>query len=135
MRRVTRVPLPDKLRFEILKRDKFTCVYCGRSAQKDGIIVHVDHVDPVALGGENDPSNLVTACEDCNLGKGAEPLDDSAIGRAITRPKLVPRRWRWTFLLGLAIALLQGWSGAVWIGAIVATVLVVRLARGGIASW
>jgi hypothetical protein len=31
--------------------------------------MHIDHVIPVALGGDNRMSNLVTACAECNLGK------------------------------------------------------------------
>lgn len=33
------------------------------------VVLHVDHVLPKALGGADDPSNLVTACKDCNSGK------------------------------------------------------------------
>ena len=56
-----------KLRFEILKRDSFTCQYCGRKAPN--VILHVDHIIPVSKGGTNIKTNLVTACQDCNLGK------------------------------------------------------------------
>lgn len=55
------------VRFKVLERDSFTCQYCGRSAPD--VVLHVDHVVPVSKGGSNDPSNLVTACETCNLGK------------------------------------------------------------------
>lgn len=56
------------LRFRILHRDNFKCVYCGRAA-KDGVILHVDHVYPKSLGGGYEEENLVTACFECNLGK------------------------------------------------------------------
>jgi endogenous inhibitor of DNA gyrase (YacG/DUF329 family) len=56
-----------KLRFDILKRDNFTCQYCGRKAPN--VILHVDHIIPSSKGGTNDRANLVTACQDCNLGK------------------------------------------------------------------
>lgn len=66
--------ISKRLRFEIFKRDDFTCVYCGaRAAGGDGL--HVDHLTPVASGGKNEPDNLVTACAACNLGKGAVHLD------------------------------------------------------------
>lgn len=61
------------LRFEIFKRDGFTCQYCGR--QPPEIVLQIDHITPVAEGGDNDPMNLVTACRDCNLGKGKKLLD------------------------------------------------------------
>jgi len=71
------VSLSKAIRFEILKRDKFTCQYCGRKAPK--VLLHVDHVKPVADGGTNDIFNLVSSCADCNLGKGAVPLHKQAI--------------------------------------------------------
>jgi hypothetical protein len=63
-----------KLRFEIFKRDSFVCQYCGSHPPK--AILHVDHIVPVADGGENDEDNLTTSCAACNLGKGARSLKD-----------------------------------------------------------
>jgi len=60
------------VRFEVFRRDSFTCQYCGRRAPT--VILHVDHVIPVAAGGTNDPANLRTACSTCNLGKGSRSL-------------------------------------------------------------
>jgi hypothetical protein len=71
-----RKPLSKKLRFEVFKRDSFTCQYCGKSAPE--VVLHVDHIKPVKEGGTNDITNLVTACADCNLGKGARKLSDSS---------------------------------------------------------
>lgn len=56
-----------RLRFAVLNRDKHTCQYCGRSAPE--VVLEVDHVIPVALGGRDEPQNLRTACRDCNSGK------------------------------------------------------------------
>lgn len=56
-----------RLRYEILRRDNHTCRYCGASAPD--VPLRVDHVTPVALGGTDEPSNLVTSCEPCNSGK------------------------------------------------------------------
>lgn len=69
-----RRPLSAKTRFEIFKRDGFVCMYCG--AHPPAVTLHVDHITPVADGGMNDPGNLVTACQACNLGKGARSLSD-----------------------------------------------------------
>lgn len=63
-----RKPLPKKLRFEVFKRDHFTCQYCGRMAPD--VILEVDHIEPVAEGGKDDILNLITSCRDCNRGKG-----------------------------------------------------------------
>ena len=62
-----------RLRFEILKRDGFRCIYCGATPIQSPL--HVDHVKPEADGGTDDPANLVTACRDCNGGKSSVPLD------------------------------------------------------------
>lgn len=63
-----RKPLGKKKRFEVFKRDKFTCQYCGRKAPD--VILEVDHIKPVAEGGNNGILNLITSCRDCNRGKG-----------------------------------------------------------------
>lgn len=71
-----RTPIGKKIRFEIFKRDKFTCQYCGRMAPD--VILEVDHITPVAEGGGNDMTNLITSCRDCNRGKGKTRISDDA---------------------------------------------------------
>lgn len=56
------------LRYDVMKRDGFRCVLCGRTAD-DGVKLHVDHILPIAKGGKTIKSNLRTLCEDCNHGK------------------------------------------------------------------
>lgn len=75
-----RAAVTTRIRFEVFKRDKFTCQYCGRKAPE--VILHVDHVEPVAEGGTADVVNLVTACDTCNLGKGARRLADDSVVEA-----------------------------------------------------
>jgi len=60
-----------RLRFEILRRDNHACRYCGGVAPD--VVITVDHVVPVSLGGSDDASNLVAACKDCNAGKASVP--------------------------------------------------------------
>lgn len=60
-----------RVRFEVLRRDDHTCRYCGGCPPD--VVLTVDHVTPVALGGGDDPSNLVAACKDCNAGKTSVP--------------------------------------------------------------
>ena len=60
--------MTDSLRYDIMKRDGFRCVLCGRTA-KEGVKLHVDHIIPVAKGGLTVPDNLRTLCDQCNLGK------------------------------------------------------------------
>ena len=71
-----RISLSKKIRFEVLKRDKFKCQYCGRSV--DEVKLEVDHINPVAAGGGNDIINLITSCFDCNSGKSDRLLDDNS---------------------------------------------------------
>ncbi|TDE03447.1 HNH endonuclease [Jiangella asiatica] len=65
--------LSRRLRFEILRRDNHQCRYCGGAAPD--VKLTVDHVVPTALGGSDEPTNLVTACKDCNSGKASTSLD------------------------------------------------------------
>lgn len=74
------LPLPSKnktkrqinwrIRFLVMKRDRFKCVQCGRSpALSLEIVLHVDHVIPWSKGGETVIDNLQTLCSICNIGK------------------------------------------------------------------
>ena len=67
-----------RTRFEIFKRDAFTCQYCGRKPPT--VVLHVDHIIAVANGGDAARENLITSCADCNLGKSCVPLD------SVTKP-------------------------------------------------
>lgn len=69
-----RKAISQSVRFNIFKRDNFTCQYCG--AHPPQVILHVDHITPVAKGGGNETDNLVTSCQQCNSGKGATSLDE-----------------------------------------------------------
>jgi hypothetical protein len=71
------MPVSKRLRYEVLRRDNHTCRYCGSSAPD--VKLTVDHVMPVALGGTDDPSNLVAACASCNSGKSATPPDAALV--------------------------------------------------------
>jgi hypothetical protein len=48
----------------ILRRDNYTCAYCGRTAKT------IDHVKPRCQGGLSTWENTVAACLDCNARKG-----------------------------------------------------------------
>jgi len=56
-----------KRKWHVLARDSFTCTYCGRKPPE--VALHVDHKVSVKDGGSDDLDNLVTACDECNLGK------------------------------------------------------------------
>jgi len=70
-----RKSIGPKLRFEVFKRDSFTCQYCGSTSPE--VILEVDHIKPVINGGKENILNLLTSCFDCNRGKGKRELDDN----------------------------------------------------------
>lgn len=72
-----RKSISQKTRFEVFKRDSFTCQYCG--AKAPDVLLEVDHIKPVASGGTNSLINLVTSCATCNRGKSKNELDDQSV--------------------------------------------------------
>jgi len=58
----------EDLRTTIFRRDNYTCAYCGHRG--NSATLEVDHKMPVARGGSDDPTNLTTACWECNRAKG-----------------------------------------------------------------
>jgi hypothetical protein len=55
-----------RLRFVILRRDRFRCCACGRSpATHVGVQLAVDHIVPWSAGGETVEANLQTLCQKC----------------------------------------------------------------------
>lgn len=63
-----------RIRFEVFKRDRFTCAYCGK--HPPDVLLEVDHIVPQAAGGSDDMENLITACLECNRGKSDRLLDE-----------------------------------------------------------
>ncbi len=59
--------IAPKLRYQVLQRDKFKCVLCGKDAKEE--LLEIDHIKPVVYGGTNDFKNLRTLCAECNKGK------------------------------------------------------------------
>lgn len=79
--KLPRPPISPKLRFKILRRDKFVCQYCGR--RPPDVALEIDHIVSVYDGGKNDEHNLITACHDCNIGKGRTSLESGAWGNKL----------------------------------------------------
>lgn len=65
--------LSKKTRFEVFKRDSFKCSYCGRTPPQ--VVLEADHIMASSAGGSDAIDNLITACFDCNRGKGATSLE------------------------------------------------------------
>lgn len=82
-RAMTRGSLPGAERFDpvaVLVRDGWRCHLCGmRTPQRLRGTCHdrapeLDHIVPIAAGGEHTMTNTACACRQCNLAKGARPL-------------------------------------------------------------
>lgn len=78
-KREPRRTISRKLRFEILRRDDYTCIICGRKAPE--VELHVDHIIPWSINKKHEKGNLMTTCKDCNLGKSDTRLSDEEISR------------------------------------------------------
>jgi len=61
----TKVPFSKR---NIMVRDDFKCVYCGKTAEEGHLTI--DHVIPKSKGGKSTWENCVTSCKPCNARKG-----------------------------------------------------------------
>jgi 5-methylcytosine-specific restriction endonuclease McrA len=77
---------------EILRRDDYTCQYCG---QKFSFLT-IDHVIPRHMGGQHVWNNLVTACPSCNHRKGGRTIDQAQM-RLLRLPSEPPMNAHYIF--------------------------------------
>jgi 5-methylcytosine-specific restriction endonuclease McrA len=61
-------------RQKILEDSDNICFYCG--GKYDTRYLHIDHKIPKSRGGSNKKSNLVVACQKCNLLKGTLTIEE-----------------------------------------------------------
>jgi len=71
----SRIAVMPAMRWQVLQRDQWKCVACGRGSH-DGVILHVDHIVPRSRGGTDGLGNYQTLCSTCNLGKGNRDSTD-----------------------------------------------------------
>ncbi len=90
---VKRKSISKRLRFEVFKRDRFTCQYC--SAKPPKVPLEIDHIVPVSKNGKNTIDNLITACFDCNRGKSDVELTDvpPTLSDTIERKKIAQEQY------------------------------------------
>lgn len=84
----SRKSLSKRTRFEVFKRDGFTCQYCG--SKPPDVVLHCDHVVAVANGGTNDLTNLITSCADCNECRRRAPILDGQMAYHLQKEPASP---------------------------------------------
>lgn len=67
MSKTPRIRIPPEVKKYVLQRDKYQCQSCGKTTVE--INLTIDHIIPLARGGQNDISNLQTLCFVCNQQK------------------------------------------------------------------
>lgn len=77
----------------ILRRDNFTCQYCGLSSQ----YLTVDHILPKSRGGKTTWVNVVVACKPCNLRKANRTVVEA--GMKLLRNPFKPDFHHYPFII------------------------------------
>ena len=94
---------------EILRRDEYTCQYCGKTVP----YLTIDHVIPRRLGGRHVWDNLVAACPTCNHHKGGRTAEQAQM-RLLRLPQEPPSSALYLFSRHLReneewLPFIQGW--------------------------
>jgi len=87
--------IAPELRRQVAQDAGHRCGYCHSDESLTGISLTMDHIIPVAAGGQTERDNLWLACRACNEFKGARThADDPKTGE---RARLFdPRRQTWS---------------------------------------
>ena len=72
-------------RIEVLRRDQFTCQYCGKETRE----LTLDHVVPRHKRGKHIWENVVSACSQCNSRKAGRTPKEA--GLRLIRQPFAPR--------------------------------------------
>jgi 5-methylcytosine-specific restriction endonuclease McrA len=72
-------------RTNLFRRDKGECQYCGSRRQ-----LTIDHLIPKSKGGKTSWTNLVTACNRCNIQKGDKTPEQ--VGFSLKKEPFKPSR-------------------------------------------
>lgn len=86
--------LTNRIKQQVRRRAKFLCEYCHTAEKWQYVPFTVDHVIPVAKGGNSDLENLALACFHCNRRKSdlvtaVDPQTDEIV------PLFNPRQDEW----------------------------------------
>lgn len=86
--------IPAALRRTTIRRAENRCEYCQLSQLGQAATFHIDHVIPVAAGGQTAADNLALACVACSLYKGAkQEIADPETGSTVSI--FNPRQQTW----------------------------------------
>ncbi|MFW5927367.1 MAG: HNH endonuclease, partial [Wenzhouxiangella sp.] len=89
-------PLSNRALF---RRDENLCLYCGTQFRDREL--SRDHVKPLAQGGQDVWSNVVTACKRCNNHKGSRTPEES--GMQLLAIPFTPTHAEYVYLQGRRI--------------------------------
>jgi 5-methylcytosine-specific restriction endonuclease McrA len=133
IRLVKFVHVPRRFRRQVTNtflfaRDHYRCQYCNRSQfeLKHRECLTRDHLVPLSRGGNNDWTNVVTACSTCNTRKGNHLPEECGMHphSAPHEPHFVHLSWavrRLTTIQAKYIRLFYGESALKALGGVVAT--------------
>ena len=100
--------IPAELRQLVTQRAGGRYEYCGLSQEGQEATFHIDHVIPVAAGGETVAENLTLACVSCSLRKAArqtalDPQSGKEVALYNPRSDAWQEHFRWegAYLVGL----------------------------------
>jgi len=67
----------NQSRISVFERDGYICRFCHKQLTR--FTAMLDHVTPIAEGGDNSPENLATACIDCNAKRNRRAPGNAAV--------------------------------------------------------
>lgn len=86
--------VPPALRHTIAEDAGHRCGYCQTAQAYSGIQLHIEHIIPLAAGGETIESNLWLACALCNGYKGTQTHAPDPVTNGLV-PLFNPRTQNW----------------------------------------
>ncbi len=91
---MSQVYISAELRRRVTEEGRSRCGYCLTSQAIVAVPMHIEHIVPLAVGGQTVPENLWLACPLCNGYKGVQThAVDPETGERV--PLFHPRAQRW----------------------------------------
>jgi 5-methylcytosine-specific restriction endonuclease McrA len=86
--------ITESQREQVRHRAEGHCEYCRKPELVSTYGYHVDHIIPIAHGGNSEPTNLAWACFECNISEGRDVASYDPVTRLLT-PLYNPRTDIW----------------------------------------